>query len=108
MTLLNFRSIGRLSHREKETRWRDAGIRRDSCGLKERPGMADGVRMFSWAAFGSVSVAKRRLGRLRTIQRNGLLSVLWMTRSLTSTKSAIGQGLRPSSRTLLGIGSKKC
>src|SRR5207244_10569155 len=71
---LDFRPIGRLSHREKETRWRDAGIRRDSCGLTGRPGMADGVKMFSWAGFGSVSDAKRRLGRLRTIQRNGLLS----------------------------------
>src|ERR1041384_8107025 len=101
MTLLNFRPIGRLSHREKETRWRDAGIRRDSCGLTGRPGMADGVKTFSWAGFGSVSDAKRGLGRLRTIQRNGLLSARWMTESLTSTKSAIGQGQRPSSETSL-------
>src|SRR5438876_10280198 len=34
--------------------------------------------------------------------------VRWMIRLHTSTKSAIGQGQRPSSRTSLGIGSKKC
>src|SRR6266478_1636678 len=108
MTLLNFRPIGRLSHREKETRWRDAGIRRDSCGLMGRPGMADGVKTFSWAGFGSVSGAKTRLDRLRTIQRNGLLSGRWMKESLTSTKSAIGRGQQPSSETSLRTGKKKC